>query len=311
MRKLLLLAGVAMCWALPATAQSGLEGRVGKLEGEMRAVQRKVFPGGAGAIPSVEPQITGAPAPGRDIGSPATTPITDLTQRVSSLEQQVASMTGQIEQSQYRLRQLEEQFAAYRKEMDARLAGTAPISDTGGPAEGSGGPATSTPASRPETPARKPEAAAPAPGKDPARAKLVAAVEKPASGQADEDDYIYGYRLWQAKLYPEAAAQLKKVVAEYPKSRRASFAQNLLGRSYLDDGKPSLASIAFYDNYKKMPDGERAPESLYYLGQSLMKLNKPADACKVYGELADVYGAKIGAQMQADITRARTAAKCK
>ena len=86
---------------------------------------------------------------------------------------------------------------------------------------------------------------------------------------------------------------MKTVVAKYPKHRRASYAQNLLGRAYLDDGKPSLAAIAFYDNYKKMPDGERAPDSLYYLAQALMQLNKPADACKVYGELTDVYGAKI------------------
>ncbi|WEK43772.1 MAG: YbgF trimerization domain-containing protein [Candidatus Sphingomonas colombiensis] len=306
MRKMVLLAGVAMCWAVPAAAQSGLDGRVGKLESEMRAVQRKVFPGGAGAVPSMEPQITGAPAPGREIGSPATPVIADLTQRVSSLEGQMASMTGQIEQTQYRMRQLEEQFAAYRKEVDARFGSAGPTPGMGGPVESVG---TAPSASPP--PGKKPDAPAPAAGKDPARAKLVAAVEKPSTSQPDEDEYIYGYRLWQAKFYPEAATQFKKVVADYPRSRRASYAQNLLGRSYLDDGKPSLASIAFYDNYKKMPDGERAPESLFYLGQSLMNLKKPADACKVYGELTDVYGTKISAQMQADITRARATAKCK
>ena len=51
-------------WALAAAttlvpaatiAQSNVEGRVGKLESEMRAVQRKVFPGGAGMM--VEPQM--------------------------------------------------------------------------------------------------------------------------------------------------------------------------------------------------------------------------------------------------------------
>ena len=104
---------------------------------------------------------------------------------------------------------------------------------------------------------------------------------------------------------------LKKVVADYPKSRRASYAQNLIGRAYLDDGKPSLASIAFYDNYKKFPDGERAPDSLYYLGSALVKLDKAADACKVYGELVDVYGATISAKMKADVAKARVAAKCK
>ena len=141
-------------------------------------------------------------------------------------------------------------------------------------------------------------------------ATRLAGVEKPDTGNAPEDAYLYGYRLYQAKLYPEAETQLKQVVATYPKSKRASYAQNLLGRSYLEEGKPSLASIAFYDNYKKMPDGDRAPDSLYYLAQSLMKLNKPADACKVYAELGDVYAARITPEMKANVARGRTAAKC-
>ena len=137
-----------------------------------------------------------------------------------------------------------------------------------------------------------------------------APVDKPSTGDPAEDAYLYGYRLWQAKRYPEAEATLKKMVADYPKSRRASFAQNLLGRSYLDSGKPSLASMAFYENYKKFPDGERAPDSLLYLGQALTKLNKPADACKVYDELSDVYGAKLSAAMKGQIASGRSAAKC-
>ena len=298
-----ILAGAAS----PAVAQSGLEGRVGKLESEMRAVQRKVFPGGAGAY--IEPQVR-APQPAQEeIGAPASSAIYDLTQRVSSLESQIASMTGQIEQTQYRMRQLEDQFAAYKKATDARLSSgeAAPFTNDGGSAEG--GPVVPPP---PRAGATAPTKPAPAAGAaSGGRAAQVAAIAKPASGQADEDEYLYGYRLWAAKLYPEAAEQLKKVVATYPRSRRASFAQNLLGRTYLDDGKPSLASIAFYDNYKKMPDGERAPDSLYYLGQSLLKLNKPADACKVYGELLDVYGDKIGQGMKDDVARARTSAKCK
>ncbi|MBV8237146.1 MAG: tetratricopeptide repeat protein [Sphingomonas sp.] len=310
MRNLVLLAGAAICVAAPAFAQSGLEGRVGRLESEMRAVQRKVFPGN-GLPPSVEPQITAAPPPGREIGSPATAPLADLTQRVNLLEQQVTNLTGQVEQTQYRMRQLEEQFTAYRKETDAKIAGGAGVAPVAGGIGGGEEPgAAPAPGRKPTTQPPAPAAPAQA-GKDPARAGRLAAIEKPNTSQPDEDDYIYGYRLWNAKLYPEAVTQLKKVVADYPRSRRASYAQYLIGRTYLDDGKPSLASIAFYDNYKKMPDGERAPESLYYLGQSLMKLNKPADACKVYGELSDVYGAKISTQMRGDIERARAAAKCK
>lgn len=296
MTRLLIGTLVAAMLASLAGAQS-LEPRVGKLESEMRAVQRKVFPNGSGVM--VEPQIGPTEAPVDREGVPATSALADMSARVSSLEQQMASMTGQIEQAQYRVRQLEEQFAEYRKATDARLsAGAAPVP---GP-----GPAAGTPAPIGGPDVTVPEAPRPAP-----RPGDTAAVEKPTTGDAGEDAYLLGYRLWQAKQYDKAATQLKKMVADYPKHRRASFAQNLLGRTYLDDNKPSLASIAFYDNYKKYPEGERAPDSLYYLGTALLKLDKPADACKVYGELVDVYGAKISPGMRSDVAKARVDAKCK
>jgi TolA-binding protein len=303
MRKSILI-GVCLAALMPATVQAqNVEGRVGKLESEMRAVQRKVFPGGAGQM--LQPQVTapeGVQGPGP--GSPATSALADVNQRVTSLEQQMTSLTEQIEQNQNRTRQLQDAFDNYRRSNDARLksleTGQAPIA-AGGPIESddqSSGP--SRPTTRPEA-ATKPSAATP----------TKVSVEKPSTGDPAEDEYMYGYRLWAAKQYPQAEAQLKKVVAEYPKSKRASYAQNLLGRAYLDEGKPSLASMAFYDNYKKMPEGERAPDSLLYLGQALTKLNKPADACKVYDELNDVYGAKMASAMKGQVAAGRSAAKCK
>jgi TolA-binding protein len=100
------------------------------------------------------------------------------------------------------------------------------------------------------------------------------------------------------------------MVAKYPSHKRASYAQNLMGRAYLDDGKPAMAAEAFYSNYQKMPRGDRAPDSLYYLGQALMQLKKPAEACKVYEELQDVYGATIAEPLKSRITKGRTDAKC-
>jgi TolA-binding protein len=312
------LAAATALSPVAAGAQSNVEGRVGKLESEMRAVQRKVFPGGAGQY--LQPEITRPDAPQQAGGVPATSAVADLTSRVTALEQQLAGMTDQIEQNGFKVRQLQDQFEAYRRSTDAKLAGLAST------------PAlATTPASTPlgddaaavgstGRPPRNGRPVAQAPASDPAvvrdaattdAAATTVTVDKPATGDTPEDEYLYGYRLWAAKQYPQAETQLKKVVATYPKHRRASYAQNLLGRAYLDEGKPSLASMAFYDNYKKMPDGERAPDSLYYLAQSLMKLNKPADACKVYGELTDVYGSKVSGQMKADVEKGRTAAKCK
>ena len=317
-------AAVALALSPAAAPAQEISARVGKLESEMLAVQRKVFPGGTGQY--VEPDISAVPVERQAPGAPSSSAVTDLTQRVSSLEDQLRDLTGRMEAQEHRVHQLEDDFAAYRRATDAKLSTTAATAPAAGTAVDDAGARTpDRPARRDDPrpafggddapPPRTSRPAADTPAatsrSDPARADKVAAVERPSTGDDTEDAYMYGYRLWAAKLYPEAEAQLKKVVADYPQSKRASYAQNLLGRSYLDDGKPSLASIAFYDNYKKMPDGERAPDSLLYLGQALMKLNKPADACKVYGELTDVYGGKVGAEMKANVARGRVAAKCK
>lgn len=296
MRRFILIALASAAFpAAPLLAQqSGVEGRVTKLEKEMKAVQRKVFPGGSSQY--FEPEISApkappAPAP----GTPASSPVADLTARVDALEAQLASLTGQSEQNAFKLRQLEDAFNKYKADTDARLAAAAPppaAALTGGPVAGP-----------------KPAAAAPAPVNE-ARKAAVAAVERPNSGDAGEDAYMYGYRLWAAKFYPEAEVQLKSVVDKYPDHRRASFAQNLLGRAYLDEGKPALASVAFYENYQKRPKGERAPDSLAYLGQALIQLKKPKDACKVYDEFKDVYGATASTNLKDIVSKGRATAQC-
>ncbi len=286
-----------------ALAQTGaIDLRVGKLEKEMKAVQRTVFPQG---VP-VQPE-SGIAVPGVAAGSPATSPIADLTSRVDALEKSLATLTGQIEQAQFRNRQQDEAIKRIEARLPSADAPAEPAAAT--PAVVTPKPATSTAVPRPTTPpATKPVVVATKP--DAARKAQIAAVEIPATGDAVEDAYSYGFRLYSAKLYPEAQTKLKEFVAKYPSHRRASYAQNLLGRAYYDEGKPALASVALYDNYQKMPKGERAPESLYWLGQALTKLKKLPDACKVYAELDDVYGTRLGADLKAKATKGRADAKC-
>jgi TolA-binding protein len=324
MRKFLASAALVAVFGFhgAAHAQSGaIEGRVDRLEREMRAVQRKVFPGGAGQ--TLEPQITAQPdtvVP----GTPASSPVADLTQRVAALENQLSTLTGQVEQNQYRIRQFEEAFNAYKRSTDARLKALEDTNATIG--GGSIGrvpevqvpdaplrPTTQRPPARPSpTDVAASGATTPAPNRPTgSRAEQLAAIERPSSGDPAEDGYLYGYRLWSAKLYPESRRELEQVVAKYPKHRRASYAQNLLGRAYLDAGAPSLAAVAFYENYKKNPQGERAPDSLYYLAQALTKLNKPAsEICKVYNELDQLYGPQLSPEMIAGVQKGRVAQKC-
>ncbi|WP_339691283.1 hypothetical protein [uncultured Parasphingorhabdus sp.] len=268
----------------PVAAQDANTGkRVDRLEQEMRAVQRKIFPGGTGRY--FEPQITAETGPASSGTTNTTSAVTDLIARVDALERSLANLTGQVEENGYRLKKIEDRLAA-----------------TEAPAVS----ATTT-----GTNGSTPTVAAPEAAPDPQRVVGVAAIVMPDTGDAAEDAYIYGYRLWDAKFYPEAQTQLKKMADEHSGHRRASYAQNLLGRAYLDDGKPALASVALYENYQKRPRGERAPDSLYFLSTALVQLGKKADACRVLAEMQDVYPDVASGRLADRVASGKAAANCK
>jgi TolA-binding protein len=283
--------------AAPVAAQDAIAPRVDKLERQMKAVQRKVFPGGSQQYfePEITPQAPAA-TPG---GVPAGNPLSDLNARVTSLEQELARLTGLIEQHGFQVRQLEEQLNRFKGDAEFRLNAL-----EGNPTAPPGKPAPPGAAAATPAPTPAPEAAAPA---GPAPAK------RPPSGDAGEDAYLAAYDFWAVKQYPQAEKGLRDFITKYPNHKRQTFARNLLGRTLLDSGQPAKAAQVLLDNYKTLPRGERAPDSLYYLGQSLMAL-KPAkaeQACEVYRELEDVYGTTIAGPLKERVAKAKTAAKCK
>jgi TolA-binding protein len=318
----LLLAGVSAAPVLAQTAPA-VSLRVDKLEKEMKAVQRKVWPNG---VP-VEPEIGGA-ASGEIAGSPASSAVLDLTSRVDAMESQLKTLTGQIEQYGFRLKKLEDG----QKASESRLKALEPqTAEAPAPAAIAPTPAAVAPTPKPApvavAPAPKPAAtpAAPAPAKsaaaatptvkpaattDPKRKALVDAVPIPVSNDPIEDSYSYGYRLWSAKLYPEAQRHLKDFADKYPKHKRASYARNLLGRAYFDDKLYNAAAKTFLGNYQTDTKGDRASESLSWLGLSLIKLNQLTNACKVYTEFDNVYGTTATAEVRARVEKGRVDAKC-
>jgi TolA-binding protein len=125
-----------------------------------------------------------------------------------------------------------------------------------------------------------------------------------------EAAYMAGYSFWEQRRFREAQRSLEAVVKKYPKHHRASYARNLAGRAYLDGGQPATAAKLFLENYTADRDGERAPDSLFYLGQALMKMGKPADACRAYNELTKAYGNSLRAFLAEKLPMARAAARC-
>jgi TolA-binding protein len=324
---IILLAGVATG---PVLAQNdGVGLRVEKLEKEMKAVQRKVFPLGQ----PVQPELGGAgDAPSSSAGSNSA--VSDLTARVDALENQLKSVTGQVEAHTSRLTKIEASYKAMETRVKTleTAAPAASTDDDDSVAPAASPPKTSivtppaapklvtpksTPVAAPKTTAKSPLAAPSAPSSKAVAAKVdpklkarIDAVEIPRTGDVAEDSYTYGFRLWEAKLYPEAQQQLQNFIKKYPKHRRASYAGNLLGRAFLDEGKTALGAVAFYENYNRDAKGERAAESVYYLGFAMTKLKRLTDACKAYNEFNDVYGKTASESLKARVAKGRLDAKC-
>lgn len=291
------LIAALMASASPGMAQAvSLEPRIKKLETEMRAVQRKVFPGGSDRF--FEPEISAPAAAPSTTGVSASAPITDLLLRVETLETQISRLTARSEENGFKLGQLEKRILTM-EEKAAAAAAPPPVS-VPAPTVGGGSAATTGVAAG---------AAAAAPSAE--RVAAVSAIAKPQSADAGEDAYLYGYRLWEAKFLPEAQAQLRFALDKHPKHKRTSYTRNLLGRAYLDDGKPSAAAKMFAENYEKEPKGDRAPESLYFLGEALVKLNEKPKACIAFAELSEVYPEVAAGRLSDRVAAGRRNAGCK
>jgi TolA-binding protein len=299
--RLAIISSVTLALSSPISAQDvNIDGRVGKLEKEMRAVQRQVFPNGAGKF--VEPEIPSQTAPAPTTSSTSAT--ADLTARVDALEAQLATLTGQVELQGNGMRGLEGRLKAIETQMAAQAALAEAVVPVTAPAPA----AVTLSKPKPVVATGKPALTA---KPNPARIAAVAAVERPATGDVFEDGYTYGYRLWEAKFYPESQSTLEETLTKFPKHKRASYARNLLGRAWLDDKKPATAVKVFYDNYKTEPRGDRAPDSLFFLGSALTDLGKTAEACEAFGELERAYPDAVTSRLVERIAAGKTRAKCK
>jgi hypothetical protein len=96
------LAGLAMAGsmaiAVPAAAQAD-DARLRRVEAEIRALQRAVFPDGDGRFFTPEVVTPGARPPGQQpVGTPSETAVTDILARLDALESQLARLTARSEE---------------------------------------------------------------------------------------------------------------------------------------------------------------------------------------------------------------------
>jgi TolA-binding protein len=271
-----------------------------RLEKQVQQVQRQVFPKGR---PADSAGFSDEPAATQSS-------VVTLDQRLDALERQMADILRQSEENGNRLRGIEDMTGKMRSDNEQRLSALEQRME----AAATAAPVTATPAdSGPAVPAVKPRPQPPKGAKTTPDTTASGGPEAAAAVSAadpGEDAYTEGFRLWQAGQYDQAITSLRAFTAAYPKHHRVSWANNLVGRAMLDKGESRAATAAFLANYRNNPEGERAQDSLYYLGQALMKLGQPGQACKAYAELDAVYGGKIRPDLKKLETDAKTQARC-
>lgn len=311
-----------------ASSQAGADARIKKLEAEVKALQRQVFPGADGKY--FPPEINKPAGAVSTTGTPATTPVTDLLTRMDAVELQLTRITAANEESANRIAQLEAKLAALAP-VPAPAATTVTVPAGTTAVVTATPPAATTPAATPPTasfptpapvtitrPAAtttKPAAATTTPAAKPAapsaqRLAAVKAVEKPKTDDAGDDEYSYGYRLWEAKFFPEAEQQLQLFLTKYPRHQRLSYARNLLGRAYLDEGKPREAAQWFLKNYQADKSGARASDSLLYLAESMRQLKDTNRACIALAEFGETFAAEAAGRLKTQYEATRRGVKC-
>ena len=274
--------------AMSQRPQPSPEQRIDRLERQLEQIQRQVFPKGRPAATAGFPD------------DPAATQssVTSLAQRLDSLERQMADLLRLSEANGHMLQVMKSDLAKTRNDNRDRIDALEQRI-----AQGLSAPADAEPT------------VSSAPPKDRPKPVASAAPGDSDSSEATETDpgeaaYTEGFKAWEAGQYNAAISSLRSFTKAYPKHRRVSYANNLIGRAMLDKGDARSATQALLANYRSNPKGERAPDSLYYLGQALMKLGQPGQACKAYAELEAVYGSKIRPDLKKLEMDAKAEAQC-
>jgi TolA-binding protein len=226
-----------------------------------------------------------------------------LQQRLDALERQLQQLVNQGEMNGHRMSELESAVSNLRNDTNKRLTAleNRPVIQ---PAPANDPPEEAASEAEPK---RTIEAASTSTsdGADQSEESTETAAADPG-----EDAYSEGYHLWRDGKYDRAITALRAFVSAFPDHRRVSFAKNLIGRALLDKGQPRPAAEALLANYRSNPKGERAPDSLYYLGQALMQLDQASQACKAYAELEDVYGSSVRPELETLVTKGKAEAHC-
>lgn len=241
--------------SLSAQNINSLETRLDRMEREMLTLSRSVY---KGDVPP--PQIN---APAGDAHMAA-----QMENRLNQLEDQLRRLTGMIEETGYRLRQLEGKM-------------------TGSSASVTTQPVTAQPLQSADMMDAGQAATQPQPSftVDNAPYQLGTITDTQNNQGTPAGLYDQAFSFLQSNDYASAQANFEKFIETYPDHDLAANAKYWLGETFYAREDYQAASRAFARSFKDHPDGQKAPDTLLKLAMSLKGQDMTEEACLTLGEL--------------------------
>lgn len=328
LKKLLATTFLVTVIALPVQAQDedlrNVIDRLDRMDRDIKALNLKVYRG-----TDVTPSSDGASA-----GEPVSGPLAArLSVRINELESQLRAMNGQIEETAYRISQLNTRLDKLVADVDYRLT----VLEGGNPSARPAPASTSqdqsqtpvTPngvsAQQLDTPSTGAQGTAPSgtlgtlngqdlEGGNAASSAQPTEQAQQAAAQAAADLtpqalYQQSRQMLMRSEFGNAEANFKMFLEKHKSHDLAGNARYWLGETYYVQGSYAQAAAVFLEGYQKDTRGAKAPDSLLKLGMSLSRMEKTREACASFDRLRSAFP-KLPAHLSKTLERERTNAKC-
>lgn len=283
------------------------------------------------AAPSLSGFLQDAPMPQASVGSRTAdqAPVilaqaTDPVFRIGQLEEQVRALNGRIEELGFQLLQMQEQMRQMQEDNEFRFQ---ELEKTGGRTDA--GPVVTQPdveqsttaSTTPDTQGTDTQGTG-APAMDLGSLKvdpngdLIGGIIQPqtngtetASLTAPEDIYQAGYNHMLAGDYALAEQVFVEYVNSFPEGERAADAMFWLGEAQYSQADYQGSAKTFLDAHKKYPQADKGADTLLKLGMSLAQLDNRDTACATLREVLIRYPG-ASAAVRAKVSEQQTQASC-
>jgi len=325
-KKLLATTFLVTMVALPVQAQDEelqkIVDRLERMDRDIKALNLKVYRG-ADAVSAVSSTT------GEDVSGPLGA---RLSVRINELESQLRSMNGQIEETAYRISQLNTRLDKLVADVDYRLTALEGGTPASRPAETA---QTDPNAPTPKTPSGvssqqlSPVGANPQPtmgsqpgtlgtlngsdlkGQDTPNAATPEATQQAAemANLTPEQLYQEAHKLLARGDYNGAKNNFDLFLEKHSDHKLAGNVRHWIGELFYAQGNYTQAASVFLKSYQQAPRGAKAPDSLLKLGMSLARMDKQREACASFDRLRSSFP-KLPAHLSKTLERERTSAKC-